>query len=113
MTKGNLAFKKGDYVRAIKHYNDAYRIEPELPHYQLNLAAAYLKANKYVTCRLLYCAADMVICSFVEAEHACDIALGQHRSVKGHWRRAQSRKAQGRVEGALEGNSSHVLRPVT
>ncbi|KAI1792166.1 hypothetical protein LXA43DRAFT_887989 [Ganoderma leucocontextum] len=83
--QGNLAFKKGDYTHAIKHYNDAYRIEPELPHYQLNLAAAYLKAN-----------------NFVEAEHACDIALGQHRSVKGHWRRAQSRKAQGRVEDALK-----------
>ena len=47
--QGNLAFKKGEYEKAIVHYNDAYRIEPELPHYQLNLAAAYLKLNKYVT----------------------------------------------------------------
>ncbi|PIL32359.1 transporter [Ganoderma sinense ZZ0214-1] len=90
--KGNLAFKKGDYAHAIKHYNDAYRIEPELPHYQLNLAAAYLKAN-----------------NFVEAEHACDVALGQHSSVKGHWRRAQSRKAQGRVDDALK-DLREVLR---
>ena len=51
--KGNLAFKKGEYGHAIKYYENAYRIEPELPHYQLNLAAAYLKANKYVTRRSL------------------------------------------------------------
>lgn len=33
---------------AIKHYENAYRIEPEIPHYQLNLAAAHLKLQKYV-----------------------------------------------------------------
>lgn len=27
-------------------YNEAYKIEPEMPHYQLNLAAAYLKLQK-------------------------------------------------------------------
>ena len=32
----------------MKHYEAAYEIEPELPHYQLNLAAAHLKLNKYV-----------------------------------------------------------------
>ncbi len=47
--QGNAAFKKGDYIAAIERYKAAYRIEPELPHYQLNLAAAYLKLNKCVT----------------------------------------------------------------
>ncbi|OSC96315.1 hypothetical protein PYCCODRAFT_1441133 [Trametes coccinea BRFM310] len=82
--QGNLAFKKGDYAAAIERYKAAYRTEPELPHYQLNLAAAYLKIK-----------------DFVEAERSCNLALSQHRSVKGYWRRAQARKAQGRIEDAL------------
>ncbi|KAH9933557.1 uncharacterized protein BXZ73DRAFT_46327 [Epithele typhae] len=82
--QGNLAFKKGDYEEAIQRYKDAYAVEPEMPHYQLNLAAAYLKVN-----------------NFVEAEKACDISLTQHKSVKAHWRRAQARKAQGQTEDAL------------
>ncbi|KAI9001467.1 hypothetical protein BD414DRAFT_432056 [Trametes punicea] len=83
--QGNIAFKKGDYVEAVERYKHAYRIEPEMPHYQLNLAAAYLKLKNWV-----------------EAEKACDLTLGQHVSVKGHWRRAQARKAQGRIEDALK-----------
>ncbi|KAI0833808.1 hypothetical protein BC628DRAFT_1345478 [Trametes gibbosa] len=83
--EGNTAFKKGDFNEAIERYQRAYHIESELPHYQLNLAAAYLKINDYV-----------------EAEKACDLALSQHRSVKGFWRRAQARKAQERIEDALE-----------
>ncbi|KAI0667923.1 hypothetical protein C8Q78DRAFT_980870 [Trametes maxima] len=83
--QGNAAFKKGDFAEAVERYKGAYRIEPEIPHYQLNLAAAYLKMNE-----------------FIKAEKACDITLGQHRSVKGHWRRAQARKAQGRIEDALK-----------
>ncbi|KAI0656427.1 hypothetical protein C8Q70DRAFT_1056661 [Cubamyces menziesii] len=82
--QGNIAFKKGNFTEAIERYKSAYRIEPEMPHYQLNLAAAYLKLQ-----------------NFIEAEKACDLALGQHRSVKGYWRRAQARKAQGRIEDAL------------
>lgn len=34
---------------AVKHYEIAHEIEPELPHYQLNLAAAHLKLSKCVT----------------------------------------------------------------
>jgi tetratricopeptide (TPR) repeat protein len=45
--QGNIAFRKGDYLKAVKHYETAYDIEPEVPHYQLNLAAAHLKLNKY------------------------------------------------------------------
>ncbi|KAI0353666.1 hypothetical protein OH77DRAFT_576998 [Trametes cingulata] len=83
--QGNIAFKKGDFAEAVERYKSAYHIEPEMPHYQLNLAAAYLKLKNYI-----------------EAEKACDLALSQHRSVKGYWRRAQARKAQGRIEDALK-----------
>jgi Flp pilus assembly protein TadD len=47
-TQGNAAFRKGDYEAAVKLYESAHEIESELPHYQLNLAAAHLKLNKYV-----------------------------------------------------------------
>ncbi|KAI0091275.1 hypothetical protein BDY19DRAFT_934903 [Irpex rosettiformis] len=83
--QGNVAFKSGDYAQAVKHYNFAYKIEPEVPHYNLNLAAAYLKTHEWT-----------------KAEKACEIALGQHRSVKGYWRRAQARKAQGRMSEAVK-----------
>ncbi|TCD66120.1 hypothetical protein EIP91_001729 [Steccherinum ochraceum] len=83
--QGNTSFKKGDYETAAKQYQTAHQIEPEMPHYQLNLAAAYLKLQRWM-----------------EAEKACDAALNQHKSVKGHWRRAQARKAQGRTADAIK-----------
>lgn len=83
--QGNSAFKRGDYDGAIERYKAAYDIEPEMPHYQLNLAAAYLKIHKWI-----------------EAEQACDLALRQHKSVKGYWRRAQARKELGRIESAIK-----------
>ena len=46
--QGNAAFRTGDYNLAVQHYEKAHEIEPELPHYQLNLAAAHLKLNKCV-----------------------------------------------------------------
>ena len=46
--EGVTAFKKGDFAEAIARYKAAYEIEPEMPHYQLNLAAAYLKVQKCV-----------------------------------------------------------------
>lgn len=46
--QGNVAYRKGDYEEAVKLYEMAHEIESELPHYQLNLAAAHLKLNKYV-----------------------------------------------------------------
>ncbi|KAF8526280.1 hypothetical protein BU17DRAFT_74187 [Hysterangium stoloniferum] len=73
--KGNDAFKKKDFALAIRHYVHAHQIEPELPHYQLNLAAAHLKLENWSA-----------------AERACTIALGQHKSTKGYWRRAKARK---------------------
>lgn len=43
-----MAYKRGDYEGAIARYKAAHQIEPEMPHYQLNMAAAYLKVQKYV-----------------------------------------------------------------
>lgn len=83
--QGNIAFKQGKYLKAIERYQLAHQIEPEMPHYQLNLAAAYLKIDEWV-----------------KAEQACDVALAKHRSVKGHWRRSQARKGQGRIEDAIQ-----------
>ncbi|OBZ72562.1 RNA polymerase II-associated protein 3 [Grifola frondosa] len=83
--QGNVAFKKGEYEVAIERYKAAHQIEPEMPHYQLNIAAAYLKLRNYIN-----------------AEKACDMALGQHKSLKGHWRRAQARKLQGRIDEAIK-----------
>ncbi|KAH9948608.1 hypothetical protein B0H21DRAFT_876061 [Amylocystis lapponica] len=91
--QGNIAFKKGDYEQAIERYRSSHNIEPEMPHYQLNLAAAYLKIHNHA-----------------EAERACDAALSKHRSLKGHWRRAQARKLQGRI--TTRSRSSADLRIV-
>ncbi|KAJ7052025.1 hypothetical protein C8F01DRAFT_633086 [Mycena amicta] len=82
--QGNVAFRKGDYTSAVKHYEAAYQIESELPYYQLNLAAAHLKLSNWM-----------------EAEAACTKALSQHRSVKGHFRRAKARKMLGRNDEAI------------
>ncbi|KAJ7471036.1 hypothetical protein FB451DRAFT_325207 [Mycena latifolia] len=82
--EGNVAFRKGDFVSAVKHYEAAYQIEPELPHYQLNLAAAHLKLSNWM-----------------EAEAACTKALAQHRSGKGYFRRARARKMLGRTDEAI------------
>ncbi|KAJ6543616.1 hypothetical protein DFH09DRAFT_1173468 [Mycena vulgaris] len=84
--EGNVAFRKGDFVLAVKHYEAAYQIEPELPHYQLNLAAAHLKLSNWM-----------------EAEAACTKALTQHRSGKGYFRRARARKMLGRTDEAIRG----------
>ncbi|CAK5264353.1 unnamed protein product [Mycena citricolor] len=86
--EGNTAFRKGDYVAAVKHYEAAYEIEPELPHYQLNLAAAHLKLSNWMA-----------------AEAACSKALSQHHSCKGYFRRARARKMLGRHDEAIRGSS--------
>ncbi|EJD06560.1 uncharacterized protein FOMMEDRAFT_131472 [Fomitiporia mediterranea MF3/22] len=82
---GNKAFRNGDFETAIKQYSSAYDIEPELPHYQLNLAAAHLKLSNWIA-----------------AEKACNKALAQHRSGKGYWRRAKARRMQGRTVEAVK-----------
>ncbi|KAK7678534.1 hypothetical protein QCA50_018406 [Cerrena zonata] len=83
--QGNAAYKRGEFELAIDHYKTAHMIEPEMPHYQLNMAAAYLKLHKWM-----------------DAESSCNTALSQHKSVKGHWRRSQARKNQGRIVDAVK-----------
>lgn len=82
---GNAAFRRGEYQRAVKHYKAAHSIEPELPHYQLNLAAAHLKLSDWL-----------------EAEEACTKALGQHRSIKGYYRRSKARRMLGKLDDAVQ-----------
>lgn len=82
--QGNTAFRRGLFDVAITHYQAAHKIEPELPHYQLNLAAAYLKLNNWI-----------------EAEKACTKALSQHRSGKGYFRRARARRMLGKTDDAI------------
>ncbi|KZW03641.1 hypothetical protein EXIGLDRAFT_600482 [Exidia glandulosa HHB12029] len=99
---GNAAFKSEKYEVAIRHYTRAREIEPELPHYSLNLAAAHLKLSQWV-----------------QAEHACTVALDQHRSSKGFWRRARARRMQRKHDDAIRdlhavlelspGNSDAIL----
>jgi hypothetical protein len=88
---------------AVRHYEEAHTIEPELPHYQLNLAAAHLKLSKlrlsmFSLTNLLY-----YVFSWIEAEQACTKALGQHRSGKGYYRRAKARKMLGHADDAMKG----------
>ncbi|KAK7043891.1 hypothetical protein VNI00_008057 [Paramarasmius palmivorus] len=83
--EGNQAFRKGDFHAAVKHYEAAHNMEPELPHYQLNLAAAHLKLSNWI-----------------EAEKACTKALGQHRSSKGLFRRAKARRMLDKEEEAVQ-----------
>ncbi|KAF8903753.1 hypothetical protein CPB84DRAFT_1900261 [Gymnopilus junonius] len=82
---GNAAYRKGDYEAAIRLYETAHDIESELPHYQLNLAAAHLKLDNWM-----------------EAETACTKVLQQHRNVKGLYRRGKARIMLGRAGEAIQ-----------
>ncbi|EJD49830.1 hypothetical protein AURDEDRAFT_112568 [Auricularia subglabra TFB-10046 SS5] len=82
---GNSAFKRANFETAIEHYVCARDIEPELPHYSLNLAAAHLKLGQWV-----------------QAEAACTAALEQHRSSKGFWRRARARRMLHKRDEAVQ-----------
>ncbi|GLB44776.1 putative tetratricopeptide repeats [Lyophyllum shimeji] len=77
--------EEGDFKKAVRHYEVAHDIEPELPHYQLNLAAAHLKLSNWM-----------------EAEKACTKALSQHRSSKGYYRRARARRMLNRPDEAIK-----------
>lgn len=59
--QGNNAFRSQDFETAIKQYTKAFDTEPELPHYQLNIAAAHLKLAKSVTRRLFFPFPDNLI----------------------------------------------------
>lgn len=83
--KGNAAYRRGDFEMAIGFYEAAHGLESELPHYQLNLAAAHLKLNNWM-----------------EAEEACTKVLKQHRNVKGLYRRGRARRMLGRNDDAIQ-----------
>ncbi|KAG8914153.1 hypothetical protein FRC01_004198, partial [Tulasnella sp. 417] len=82
---GNSAFKEGRYLDAIEAYTQAWVTEPEMPHYQLNIAMAQLKLQNWMA-----------------AEEACTKSLNLHRSEKGFWRRAKARQMLGRTQEAVE-----------
>ncbi|KIO26733.1 hypothetical protein M407DRAFT_198111 [Tulasnella calospora MUT 4182] len=82
---GNTAFKEGRYLDAIEAYTQAWVTEPEMPHYQLNIAMAQLKLQNWMA-----------------AEEACTKSLSLHRSEKGFWRRAKARQMLGRTREAVE-----------
>ncbi|KAG8904655.1 hypothetical protein FRB99_001375 [Tulasnella sp. 403] len=82
---GNRAFKHGRYTEAVEAYTRAHSIEPEVAHYQLNLAAAHLK-----------------LANWMEAEQACTKSLSLHRSEKGFWRRAKARQMLGKRDEAIQ-----------
>jgi Flp pilus assembly protein TadD len=48
LSKGNAAFKVGDYPGAIGHYTAAILADRSDATFPLNRAAAYLKLGKYV-----------------------------------------------------------------
>jgi len=82
---GNKAFKEGRYKEAIEAYSRAHTTEPEMAHYQLNIAAAHLKLS-----------------SWFEAEEACTKSLNLHRSEKGFWRRSKARQMLGKRKEAIQ-----------
>lgn len=109
--QGNKAFRLGDYHAAIKHYTAAYDVEPELPYYQLNIAAAHLKLSKSVSVHsqiIIFPSSDESL-SWMAAEKACNVALNQHRSSKGFWRRAKARKELGRNNEAIKGEPHSIF----
>ncbi|KZO90688.1 hypothetical protein CALVIDRAFT_547478 [Calocera viscosa TUFC12733] len=82
--QGNAAYKLGKYGTAINYYLSADSIEPELPHYRLNAAQAYLQ-----------------LCDWPSAEKLCTQSLRQHpHSVKALWRRSKARRMQAKPQGA-------------
>ncbi len=44
---GNAYFKLGDYAKAIKYYEKAYRLNPELSESRYNLSLAYMKVGRF------------------------------------------------------------------
>ncbi|KAG9039244.1 hypothetical protein FRB95_011829 [Tulasnella sp. JGI-2019a] len=83
--RGNVFFRRGSYREAIECYKEAHGHEPGIPHYQLNIAAAYLKLQNWRN-----------------AEEACTRSLGQHLTGKGFWRRSKARQELGKRNEAIQ-----------
>eukprot|EP00297_Palpitomonas_bilix_P010753 CAMPEP_0113898958 /NCGR_PEP_ID=MMETSP0780_2-20120614/19719_1 /TAXON_ID=652834 /ORGANISM="Palpitomonas bilix" /LENGTH=250 /DNA_ID=CAMNT_0000890981 /DNA_START=180 /DNA_END=932 /DNA_ORIENTATION=+ /assembly_acc=CAM_ASM_000599 len=96
--KGNEAFKKGDYARALTHFNEAIFLHPTSSVLYTNRAAVYLKKCKYEA-----------------AIDDCDRALSfSPSSVKAMYRKALALRELGEwkeaaevVEGALKVVGTH------
>ncbi|KAL4080830.1 hypothetical protein J3A83DRAFT_4084838, partial [Scleroderma citrinum] len=85
-SKGNQAFKAGDYPTAIGHYTSAILANNSDPTFYLNRAFAYLKLGKNE-----------------DTERDCTKALTlSPNNVKALFRRAQARRALGNLGGARE-----------
>lgn len=84
--KGNDAFKKGDYDKALGHYMEATRIDPANPALYTNAAQAYIKMG-----------------DFEAAVERCDIGIrADDRCVKAHLRRGIAKRALGEYDDALK-----------
>ncbi|KAM7539563.1 hypothetical protein Aperf_G00000023387 [Anoplocephala perfoliata] len=83
--QGNTLFKEGKYAEAIEKYTTAIRLAPENSLLYTNRALALCKLDRYAS-----------------AEADCSIALNINpKLVKGLYRRAQARKALGKLEEAI------------
>ncbi|KAF9970197.1 RNA polymerase II-associated protein 3 [Actinomortierella ambigua] len=82
--KGNAAFKKGDYKKAIEHYTAGMKLDPTNPVYPINRAMALLKLERY---------------SEVEADCTTGLKLDPN-NVKALWRRGIARRSLGKLTDA-------------
>nr|CDS32355.1 RNA polymerase II associated protein 3 [Hymenolepis microstoma] len=83
--EGNRLFKDGKYEEAVDKYTTAIRLAPENPLLYTNRAIALYKLERYAS-----------------SESDCSIAISMNaKLVKGFYRRAQARKALGKVEEAI------------
>lgn len=60
---------------------------------------------------LCSCLSIFITHSWMAAEKACNLALSQHRSGKGYWRRAKARRMLGRMSEAMKGSCRRLMRP--
>ncbi|KAF9162941.1 RNA polymerase II-associated protein 3 [Actinomortierella ambigua] len=82
--KGNAAFKKGDYNKAIEHYTVCMKLDPANAVYPINRAMALLKLDR-----------------FAEVEADCTTGLKlDPKNVKALWRRGIARRSLGKVAEA-------------
>mmetsp|Transcript_3889 Transcript_3889/g.5804 ORF Transcript_3889/g.5804 Transcript_3889/m.5804 type:complete len:324 (-) Transcript_3889:246-1217(-) len=84
--QGNQFFKSGQYAVAIEKYNEATKIDPNVPAYWSNMAACYEKLSQY----------DQM----AEASRSCIKA--DRNFVKGYFRLATAQKGQNDLQGCIK-----------
>ncbi|KAF9980511.1 hypothetical protein BGZ75_008346 [Mortierella antarctica] len=83
--KGNVQFKKGQYLKAIEHYSASMVLNPSNPVLPINRAMALLKLERYS-----------------EVERDCTLGLTlDSRNVKALWRRGIARRFMGNLDAAV------------